>query len=87
MTTDWAALGTQFVLPYTFRDASLLRKALRSGDSNSDDREGHRGMAQVGDALMGFVIISEGFARGLSRSIHILSSLFHFPTRLIMVSL
>jgi hypothetical protein len=87
MTTTGAALGTQFVLPYTFRDASLLRKALRSGDSNSDDREGHRGLAQVGDALMGFVIISEGFARGLSRSIHIRSSLFHFPIRLTMVSL
>jgi hypothetical protein len=87
MTTNWAALGTQFVLPYTFRDASLLRKALRSGDSNSDDREGNRGMAQVGDALMGFVIISEGFARGLSRSIHIRSSLFHFLTRLTIMAL
>lgn len=52
----------------------LLRTALRSGDGNSDGREGHRGMAQVGDALMGFIIISEGFARGLSRSMHIRSS-------------
>jgi dsRNA-specific ribonuclease len=68
MTSESDVLGTQLLLPYTFHDLLLLHKALISGDSNSDDREGHRGMAQVGDALMRFVIMSEGFDRGLSRS-------------------
>lgn len=77
MTYEWNMLGTQFVLPYTFRDTSLFSKALRSGDSNSDDREGHRGMAQVGDALMSFVIMNEGFNRGISRSMYDQSGMFH----------
>jgi len=77
MTSEWNMLGTQFVLPYTFRDTSLFSKALRSGDSNSDDGEGHRGMAQVGDALMSFVIMNEGFNRGISRSMYDRSGMFH----------
>ena len=68
MASDWSTLEAQVFIPYKFQDVSLLRKALTAGDSNADDREGHRGMAQVGDALMSFVIMSEGFDRGMSRS-------------------
>ena len=67
MATAWSAYEAELALPYRFRNLSLLRKALIAGDTNSNDREGHRGMAQVGDALMSFAIISEGFDRGISR--------------------
>ncbi len=55
-------------ISYRFTTLSLLEKILIAGDSNSDDREGHRGMAQLGDSLMGTVILSDGLERGLSRS-------------------
>ena len=71
MASNWSVFESQLIIPYTFRDLSLLRKALTAGDSNSDDREGHRGMAQLGDTLMSFVITSEGFDRGISRSVSI----------------
>lgn len=54
-------------MSYWFKEPELLRRALTAGDSNSDDREGHRGMAQLGDSLMGTVILSDGLERGLSR--------------------
>lgn len=55
------------VLSYLFKDLALLVKALVSGDSNSADREGNRGLAQLGDAVMSMVIISEGLKKGVSR--------------------
>ncbi|KAK3613260.1 hypothetical protein LTR56_027989 [Elasticomyces elasticus] len=55
-------------MSYRFTDLLLLGKTLVPGDTNSDDREGHRKMAQLGDSLMGTVILSDGLERGLSRS-------------------
>ncbi len=58
----------QAKISYRFTNLWLLEKILIAGDSNSDDREGHRGMAQLGDSLMGTVILSDGLERGLSQS-------------------
>ena len=61
------ALHLQRMLPDIYVDLSYLDKALTAGDSESEDREGQRGLSQVGDALMRFIILCEGFQRGLSR--------------------
>lgn len=53
---------------YEFRDHFLLEKIFVAGDTNGDDREGHRGMAQLGDSLIGTVMLIDGLRRGLSRS-------------------
>lgn len=68
MAPSWVLGHLQAKMSYLFKDLSLLEKMLTAGDSNSDDREGHRGMAQLGDSLMGTVILSDGLERGLSRS-------------------
>lgn len=68
MASDFSVLDAQRILPYDFRDPELLRKALTAGDTNSDNREGNRGLAQVGDTLMNVVIKTEGFQSGFSRS-------------------
>lgn len=68
MASDAMVLRAQAIITHQFRGVELLRKALTAGDTNSDDREGHRGMSQVGDALMSFVILSEGLEQGISRS-------------------
>ena len=65
------ALRLQQMLPYIYKDSSFLEKALTAGDSESEDREGQRGFSQVGDALLRFVILSEGFRNGLSRSMSV----------------
>jgi hypothetical protein len=57
----------QAKLSYEFRDWGLLKQCFLAGDSNSTDREGHRGLAQVGDTLMGLVVICDGTAKGRSR--------------------
>ena len=69
MALPWNVHQAQIIIPYKFTQISLLQKAMTAGDSNSDDREGQRGLAQVGDALISFVIMNEGFERGLSRSL------------------
>ena len=61
------AIHLQRMLPDIYKDPSYLDKALTAGDSESEDREGQRGLSQVGDALMRFIILCEGFHRGLSR--------------------
>lgn len=58
----------QQMLPYIYKDPSYLEKSLTAGDTESEDREGQRGLSQVGDALMRFMILCEGFRHGLSRS-------------------
>ena len=58
----------QQMFPYIYKDFAYLEKALTAGDTEGEDREGHRGFSQVGDALMRFLILSEGFKLGLSRS-------------------
>ncbi len=55
-------------MSFCFTNLRSLEKTLIEGDSNSDDREGHRGMAQLGDSLMGTVMLKDGLERGLSRS-------------------
>ena len=80
MVSEPPVCNSEHNIPYQFRDLALLRKAFIAGDSNSDDREGHRGMAQLGDALVSFVITSEGYDRGISRRISTL--LTHCPSRL-----
>ena len=67
MAPLWVLDHLQDKMSYWFTDLLLLGKTLVPGDSNSDDREGHRGMAQLGDSLMGAVILSDGLERGLSR--------------------
>ena len=67
MASERVTFGSEYSIPYQFRNPALLQKVFIAGDTNSDDREGHRGMAQVGDALISFVITSEGFDRGISR--------------------
>lgn len=52
---------------YEFKNLALLNKALVAGDTNSDDREGNRGLAMLGDSLMNVAIISDGLANGRSR--------------------
>ncbi|KAK6440393.1 hypothetical protein LTR95_003384 [Oleoguttula sp. CCFEE 5521] len=54
-------------MSYRFKTRRFLEKTLIAGDSNSDDREGHRGMAQLGDSWMGTVIYTDGMERGLTR--------------------
>lgn len=56
------------MLSHQYKDISHLDKALTAGDTESADREGQRGLSQVGDALMRFIILYEGFIQGLSRS-------------------
>ncbi|KAK4551475.1 hypothetical protein LTR86_011152 [Recurvomyces mirabilis] len=68
MAQPWVLDFLQEKLSYPFKDLSLLKKTLVAGDSNSNDYEGHRGMAQLGDSLMGTVIMSDGLERGLSRN-------------------
>lgn len=68
MAPPWVLDHLQAKISYRFTTLSLLEKTLIAGDSNSDDREGHRGMAQLGDSLIGTVILSDGVARGFSRS-------------------
>ena len=68
MAPTWALENLQAKMLYGFKDPLLLEKAMVAGDSNSDDREGHRGMAQLGDSLMGTVILSDGLERGFPRS-------------------
>jgi hypothetical protein len=65
------SLKLQQMLPHIYNDPSYLEKALTAGDTESEDREGHRGLSQVGDALTRFLILCEGFRHGLSRSMSI----------------
>ena len=67
MASKWQTLQAQLLIPHTFNNILFLQKAFTAGDSNSDDRDGHRGMSQVGDALMNFVMMNEGFLRGIPR--------------------
>lgn len=69
MAEDTEVAKAQLIIPYDFQDLSLLRTALTAGDTNSDDREGNRGLAQVGDTLMSLVIKTQGFQSGFSRSV------------------
>ena len=68
MAPSWVLDYLQVQMSYSFTNLRLLEHSLVVGDSNSDDREGHRGMAQLGDNLMGTVILSDGLERGRSRS-------------------
>ena len=58
----------QMTMSYRFKNRLLLERVFIAGDTNSNDREGHRGVAQFGDSLMSMVIKSDGLERGLSRS-------------------
>ena len=80
MASEWTSFESEHNFPYQFRDAALLWKAFIAGDSNSDDREGNRRMAQLGDVLVSFVITSEGYDRGISRRTFTL--LTHFYSQL-----
>ena len=80
MASERATFESEYNIPYQFRSLALLQKAFIAGDTNSDDREGHRGMAQLGDALISFVITSEGYDRGISRRIATL--LTHYSLQL-----
>lgn len=64
---DAGVTQAQAFLPHYFQNQDLLRNALIAADSNRDDRDGHRSLAQLGDQLIGFVLMSEGYDRGLSR--------------------
>lgn len=68
MAPLWVLDHLQASMSYRFTNLSLLEKTLIAVDSNSDDREGHRGMAQLGDSFMGTVMLCDGLERGLSRS-------------------
>lgn len=58
----------QMTMSYRFKNRPSLERVFIAGDTNSNDREGHRGVAQFGDSLMSMVIKSDGLERGLSRS-------------------
>ncbi len=68
MAPSWVLDHLQAKMSFCFTNLRSLEKTLIEGDSNSDDREGHRGMAQLGDSLMGTVMLKDGLERGLSRS-------------------
>lgn len=56
------------LLDYVFNDKCLLDKAFETPGSGSDP-DGHRGLAQLGDAVLRFEIIwLYGSKRGYSRS-------------------
>ena len=67
MASDGDVFAAELRIPYVFRDRSLLRKAFTAGDDKSHDRQGHRTLAQLGDALLGFIGLFEGFRQGYSR--------------------
>lgn len=70
MATESILDELQSKMAYRFTNLRLLEDCLVAGDSNSDNREGHRGVAQLGDSLMSTAALTDGLTRSLPRGEH-----------------
>ncbi|KAK3073560.1 hypothetical protein LTR53_004753 [Teratosphaeriaceae sp. CCFEE 6253] len=67
MAEDWQVQMAKQLIDWPYQDAEPIRLALTAGDSECEDREGHRMLAQYGDSLVSFIIATICFQLGVSR--------------------
>lgn len=67
MAEDWQVQKAKQLIHWPYEDVEPIRLALTAGDTESEDREGHRMLAQYGDSLVPFIIATICFQLGVSR--------------------
>ena len=67
MAQDWQVDKAKQLICWPYQDEGPIRRALTAGDTESDDREGHRMLAQLGDSLVAFIIATICFKLGITR--------------------
>jgi len=56
MAEDWQVDQAKQLILWHYHDSEPVRKALTAGDTESDDREGHRTLARLGDSVVPLII-------------------------------
>lgn len=74
MAEDWQVEMAKHLIHWHYEDVQPIRLALTAGDTERDDREGHRMLAQYGDNLVPFSIATINFQLDVSRRRSISSS-------------
>ncbi|KAK1084105.1 hypothetical protein LTR48_005762 [Friedmanniomyces endolithicus] len=67
MAEDWQVEMAKHLIHWHYEDVQPIRLALTAGDTERDDREGHRMLAQYGDNLVPFSIATINFQLDVSR--------------------
>ncbi|KAK5105871.1 hypothetical protein LTR62_001958 [Meristemomyces frigidus] len=67
MAQDWQVQKVKELIQWPYEDVEPLRLALTAGDTESENREGHRMLAAYGDSLVPFVIATICFQLAIPR--------------------
>lgn len=56
MAEDWQVEQAKQLIMWLYEDSGPVKTALTAGDTESDDREGHRSLARLGDGIVPVII-------------------------------
>ena len=56
MAEDWQVNQAKRLILWQYDDSEPVRQALTAGDTEGDDREGHRPLARLGDSIVPLII-------------------------------
>lgn len=56
MAEDWQVDQAKQLILWLYEDSEPVKTALTAGDTESDDHEGHRSLARLGDSIVPVIV-------------------------------